>query len=778
MTYISRLLLHLKVDVSSVVNRLAPSTPPSRLAMSANNLTDYGQAQHTQGESASALLATAQVGITMIALQILLAVLFRKLTDEDTSKLTPIFGRAWALLKGLLSPGSLPDAGYAGFDFVRFVLLLVRLNALATLLLVPVLIPTNVVQPNHSEGAATGLDSLSYLNILPSQVRRLWAHLLGALVYTSIFLYLTSEELRRHTERTAWSDGGGRTKSLLVCGIDDGKAWEDLNRFFDQLLGGVTTLRRVEASDTFLLHHEAVSSLIHRIEKAVAKSCRDGQPRIQKIQQAMDRLCTLASVGHDGDRRATQCAVLEVDQLVYNALRLLSFEPLQLRLIGDDLDSIMWCNALHATKLDRLRSKLLGVLTLAVVIVLALPVSFQALLSTLSDRIQAAHDSGGVDDAKQVTVSPLLRSYLNGALPQMIALAFSLVSPAIIRFLICKHRLLSIEERDSLLHRRLFLFLFLQLFVFLSLSVSLTSILGTIVKDPDQVPALLCVQLPKAGNYFISFVVMQGLHLAISGVLDWEKILDKLILCRFVTVTPRHALGLVQPDSLEWPVLFTSITILGVIVQMPVLWSFSLRMTDQEAMTHAAGYLVTSVFYLFSGLYVMQFCTLGVFLTAKDEQDRSACLPQAALMALITVGTVIYHRHLYQMTHARLLSVIHPRTGRQESPGPPAETWSRSDVLTYSPDVDFDPCHGALRTMWQRDGDRIKLCTRGVIYVPGAVDPKNLTALRDCLAAIQAGLGRSAVLREAVHMNDRATYMSMGTLQVVPRQDIPTSVMQ
>jgi hypothetical protein len=43
---------------------------------------------------------------------------------------------------------------------------------------------------------------------------------------------------------------------------------------------------------------------------------------------------------------------------------------------------------------------------------------------------------------------------------------------------------------------------------------------------------------------------------------------------------------------------------------------------------------------LFTGLYFMELCLIGLFLLVRDEKDRVACFPQAIIMVVALIGTV------------------------------------------------------------------------------------------------------------------------------------------
>ncbi|KAF4546951.1 Hypothetical protein D9617_89g071750 [Elsinoe fawcettii] len=161
--------------------------------------------------------------------------------------------------------------------------------------------------------------------------------------------------------------------------------------------------------------------------------------------------------------------------------------------------------------------------------------------------------------------STWLASYLSGVFPQILTLPFVYFSPVVIRRLIVLRRCGSTRSRDLSSANYLFTYLFFQVFVFVSFSTTMTAVLPLIVEKPGEVPELFSVNLPKAGNYFISYIIVQGLTLTVTNLLDWKYLLEKFIFSRFRAMTMRQQLVTECPSDLDWVILFPTTTLLAII---------------------------------------------------------------------------------------------------------------------------------------------------------------------------------------------------------------------
>jgi hypothetical protein len=56
-----------------------------------------------------------------------------------------------------------------------------------------------------------------------------------------------------------------------------------------------------------------------------------------------------------------------------------------------------------------------------------------------------------------------------------------------------------------------------------------------------------------------------------------------------------------------------------------------------------------ALFQLFTGLYVLQLCLIGLFALSQNVHGTQGCIPQAVMMAFAFGCTAVYHRKLVEI---------------------------------------------------------------------------------------------------------------------------------
>jgi calcium permeable stress-gated cation channel len=87
-----------------------------------------------------------------------------------------------------------------------------------------------------------------------------------------------------------------------------------------------------------------------------------------------------------------------------------------------------------------------------------------------------------------------------------------------------------------------------------------------------------------------------------------------------------------------------------------------------------------ALFQLFTGLYVLQLCLIGLFTLGQDAHGGRGCLPQAVMMCFALMCTAVYHR--------KLVVVYSPLFSRTAMDGTGADQAGLLNKEIYSPTVD------------------------------------------------------------------------------------------
>ena len=191
------------------------------------------------------------------------------------------------------------------------------------------------------------------------------------------------------------------------------------------------------------------------------------------------------------------------------------------RLVEISPDDVIWDNMSIKWWESYIRTG--GVITLIIGLVIgwAIPVTFTGILSQVDYLTTTFTWLKWLDKAPQ-----WVRSIIQGILPQALLGLLLLLLPVILR--LCaraqgSHTGMAVELS---VQQYYFAFLFVQVFLVVSVSSGITTVINQITKDPEGVPKILASNLPKASNYFFSYLILQALSTsagALSQVLNLVK---------------------------------------------------------------------------------------------------------------------------------------------------------------------------------------------------------------------------------------------------------------
>ncbi|KAF2221239.1 hypothetical protein BDZ85DRAFT_297869 [Elsinoe ampelina] len=629
--------------------------------MNATLVDGLDKAHENYGDSALTLAATAQVAALLIAVQAIVALVQMRGRGG--------FLPAIRVLHRAELAGNQTDRGghrNPNLALLRLLKMQVRLFGGLTVLLAPVLLPVNRLQPRGQE-RARGLDRFSYVNIPPERHRLFWVHLAALAVLVSWCGFVVHAELEALCDLAGSSAMVTQTRFLLSSDGDEG-TYAQISDTVQRMCPEGAVLKPVILDGLVSVDSSRMSAMLLALEKLVMQSrhVTDLRRPERRIEQVFKDIHSLTDHLRDDDRCPPPLAILDIPNARdLNIVRVLRMPGIRMSETAYDLDDVQWHRLRRPKKSrfvslsPRYQSAIVRCLTIAASVTLAIPVSFQGMLAYLYEFLHAVKPT----TAEPLRIPEWLASYMRGVFPQVLGLCFVLCSPIVIRALVRKHRLVTSCEVDAVFSRYLFLYLFLQVFVFVSLSTSITAVLSIIVRQPNEIPELLSTNLPRAGNYFISYVLVQGLTLAVSSLVDRDGLLDFLLRKRLKARTAREVLLSRCPSECDWPVLFPTVTLIGIIglvysvitpvilpciflVMVALLYSFAYRSTFSYSNDRSNSLFLwkRALLDLHWGLYTLQLCMLGTFLSLRDRSGARTCTAQALITLIILVLTVLSHR--------------------------------------------------------------------------------------------------------------------------------------
>ncbi|KAG9194215.1 hypothetical protein G6011_04250 [Alternaria panax] len=252
-------------------------------------------------------------------------------------------------------------------------------------------------------------------------------------------------------------------------------------------------------------------------------------------------------------------------------------------------------------------------------------------------------------------------SLVQGVLPPAFLAILFAILPLLLRFLAGLTGTTTSGERELLVQNFYFAFVFVQLFLVVSISTGITSTIDKLVNDPLSVPQTLAQNLPKAANYFFSYMILQALSIS-SGTLLQIGAVVVIIFLRFLDTTPREKVARVlQRPGINWGTMipvYTNFAAIGLIysVVAPLilimmlitfcLFWFTYRyqmIYVSYAKAETNGLIFPkAVNQLFTGLYFLELCMVGLFFLQEDERGNQSCFPQAIVMIIMGIFTVLF----------------------------------------------------------------------------------------------------------------------------------------
>jgi calcium permeable stress-gated cation channel len=228
---------------------------------------------------------------------------------------------------------------------------------------------------------------------------------------------------------------------------------------------------------------------------------------------------------------------------------------------------------------------------------------------------------------------------------------------------------------------RYFIFQVIHSFLIVTLSSGIIAALPALAKNPSSVATLLAQNLPQASNFFLSYVILQGLSGTGAGFLQIVALVIYYIKLFLLGSTPRSIYDIkFSMRSVAWGTLFPSTTLLVVIgmffcllrhhlihnhgkrlalaysVISPIINGFAcatfflfymcwkylfLWQLDQPASGETGGlFFPKAIQHIFVGLYVQQICLAALFFLARDQKKSASAIPEGALMIVLIVFTV------------------------------------------------------------------------------------------------------------------------------------------
>lgn len=224
-------------------------------------------------------------------------------------------------------------------------------------------------------------------------------------------------------------------------------------------------------------------------------------------------------------------------------------------------DDVIWDNMSIKWWESYIRTAIVIALIIGLTIGWAFPVTFTGLLSQIQ-YLQATFKW-----LRWLRKAPIwVLSIIQGVLPQLLLTALIALLPVMLRLLAKSQGNYTGMAVEMSVQNYYFAFLFVQIFLVVSLSSGITTVLDKISKGPQSIPSILASDLPKASNYFFSYMILQALSVSAGALVQLMSLFKWFVLAPLLDSTARQkwARQTNLPD-MQWGTFFPVYTNLAAI---------------------------------------------------------------------------------------------------------------------------------------------------------------------------------------------------------------------
>ncbi|PSK48606.1 hypothetical protein B9Z65_120 [Elsinoe australis] len=327
------------------------------------------------------------------------------------------------------------------------------------------------------------------------------------------------------------------------------------------------------------------------------------------------------------------------------------------RLVEISPSDVIWTNMSIKWWERYIRTGLVFAACIGLIIFFAIPVGFTGLLSQIRVLGERYHWLAWLSE-----LPPSVISILQGILPPALLAALLAVVPVIFRLLVQLQGVATGNDKELGVQNFYFIFLFFQVFLVVTLSSGLTQFLTNLANDTTGVLLKLAQDLPKASQYFYSYMILQALSSSAGNLLQVGTLLFWFILGPILDSTARQKwTRQTRLQSIQWGSYypsFTNFAVIGLIFSIisPLIMifnliTFSLFLIVQRynviyvyQFQHDTGGLLfpQAINQLFTGLYIMEIALAGLFFIAQDASGNNGAIPQGVIMIIMLAFTVLF----------------------------------------------------------------------------------------------------------------------------------------
>lgn len=327
------------------------------------------------------------------------------------------------------------------------------------------------------------------------------------------------------------------------------------------------------------------------------------------------------------------------------------------RVVEVSPSDVIWDNMAIRWWDEWLRTFIVIAVVFGMAILWAFPVAFTSSLSQIDSLVKTYSWLGFIDD-NPVTYN--VAKAVAGVLPALLLSLLLAFVPILLDFLAKFQGAKTGSQKAEYVQMYYFFFLFVQVFLVVSIASGAITTLQDTVTNVQSVPATLAKNLPKAANYFFSYMILQAMSTSSGTLLQIGVLLVWYVLARIVDDTARSKWRRqTKLPSISWGSFFPVYTnfacialvyaVIAPLISVFAIITFTLLwVAYRYNMIYVTRFKIDTggVLYprainqTFTGLYFMELCLIGLFFLVRNENDEVACAPQGIIMVVVLALTL------------------------------------------------------------------------------------------------------------------------------------------
>jgi hypothetical protein len=335
------------------------------------------------------------------------------------------------------------------------------------------------------------------------------------------------------------------------------------------------------------------------------------------------------------------------------------------RIVEIDPNDVIWDNMSIPWWQSYIRTSAVVTIVAGMIILWIFPVVFTASLSQITSI------AGRYTWLRWLLKAPsIILNIIQGVLPAALLAILMFLLPVTLRLLARLQGTQSGMLVELSVQKYYFFFLFVQLFLVVSIASAATALLAIFqnINTISSVPNLLAQNIPRASNYFFSYMLLQALSVSAGALVQVGSLISWFILAPILDSTARDKFKRqTSLSEMQWGTFFpvyTNLACIGLIYSViaPLILVFNIitftlfwfvyryqTLYVTKFSRDTGGLLYpNAINCTFTGLYVMEVCLSAMFFLVRDDQGRVACLGQGIGMAIILILTAVYQILLNQ----------------------------------------------------------------------------------------------------------------------------------